>query len=290
MADTPSITARPDAAQAGRIRIGSLLVNRLGFGAARITGREMWGPPHDPAEAVRTLRRLPELGVDFIDTANSYGPDVSEQLIREALHPYKDIIIATKGGLVRISAEDRWLDGRPEHLISEARRSRDKLDVESIDLWQLHRIDGEVPQDEQFGAIRALLDEKVIRNAGLCEVSVPQIKAAQAVFPIASVQNRYNLQERRSDPVLDYCADTGIAFIAWHPLRAGVLARVDSPLSAFARNRRMTPAQVALAFLLKRSPALMAIPGTAKVSHLEENVAAAGLQLSDAEFSELSTI
>jgi pyridoxine 4-dehydrogenase len=248
-------------------QLGTHTLNRLGFGAMRITGREMWGPPNDRAQALRTLRRLPELGVNFIDTANSYGPDVSEQLIREALYPYDGMFIATKGGLVRISAEDRWLNGRPEHLIAEAKRSCDKLGVSSLDLWQLHRIDGEVPADEQFGAIKTLLDEGIIRNAGLCEVSIRDIEAAAKIFPVTTVQNRYNFLDHKSQMVLAYCTANNIGFMPWYPLRAGSLAGPTSPLSAFAP-----------------------IPGTSKVAHLEENAAATMLNLSEQEMEELAAL
>lgn len=281
---------RPDASMAGEVQIGSMKVHRLGFGAMRITGAEVWGPPADRPEVIQTLKRLADLGVDFIDTASSYGPGVSESLIREALHPYDRLVVATKGGLVRMNPDDRWLDCRPEHLIVEARRSRDRLGVESIDLWQLHRIDGEVPVDEQFGAIRVLLDEGVIRHAGLCEVSVAHIEAARKVFPVSSVQNRYNFIDRRSEGVVDYCAGAGICFIPWFPLRGGSLAKPGSPLAAFAQARGLTPAQVALAFLLWRSPTILPIPGAAKVAHLEENVAATAVSLSDMDLEELARL
>lgn len=267
------------------VQIGAHRLNRLGFGGMRITGPEIWGEPVDRAEALRTLRRLPELGVNFIDTANSYGPDVSEKLIREALHPYEGLFIATKGGLVRVSAEDRWLNGRPEHLISEAKRSCEKLGVSSIDLWQLHRVDGDVPIDEQFGAIRTLLDEAVISHAGLCEVSVDQIQAAEKVFPVASVQNRYNFLDRRSDAVLQYCTARNITFIPWYPLRGGALASQNSPLVPFATRRNATPAQIALAYLLHLSPIVLPIPGTSSVVHLEENAAAGEISLDEFDMS-----
>ena len=275
-----------DAKQSATFSIGGALkVNRLGFGAMRITGRGIWGEPADPAEALRVLKRLPELGVDFVDTADSYGPDVSELLIREALHPYRGIVIATKGGLTR-TGPNLWTPvGRPEYLIQQAMKSRRNLGVETIDLWQLHRIDSKVPRKEQFDAIRSLLDDKVIRFAGLSEVSVEEIEAAAKVFPVATVQNRYNLAERESEGVLDYCEKKGIGFIPWFPLAAGQLAGPDSALAAAARAHKATPGQIALAWLLQRSPVVLPIPGTSKVAHLEENVAAAGVKLSVGEFA-----
>ena len=275
-----------DAKPSGTFSIGGgLTVNRLGFGAMRLTGRGIWGEPADRAEALRVLKRLPELGVDFVDTADSYGPDVSELLIREALHPYRGIVIATKGGLTR-TGPDRWIPvGRPEYLIQQAHKSRRNLGVETIDLWQLHRIDPKVPRKEQFDAIRSLIDDKIIRYAGLSEVSVEEIEAESKIFPVATVQNRYNLAERQSEDVLDYCEKRGVGFIPWFPLAAGQLAGPGSALAAAASAHRATPGQVALAWLLKRSPAMLPIPGTSKVAHLEENVGAAGVKLSDAEFA-----
>jgi aryl-alcohol dehydrogenase-like predicted oxidoreductase len=277
-----------DAKQSGVFSIGGALnVHRLGFGAMRITGRGIWGEPADRAEALRVLKRLPELGVDFVDTADSYGPDVSEQLIREAIHPYRGIVIATKGGLTR-TGPNIWTPlGRPEYLIQQALKSRRNLGVETIDLWQLHRIDSKVPRKEQFDAIRSLIDDKVIRFAGLSEVSVEEIEAASKVFPVATVQNRYNLADRDSEAVLDHCEKKGIGFIPWFPLAAGELAGPGSVLAATAKAHGATPGQVALAWLLKRSPVMLPIPGTSKVAHLEENVAAAALTLSDAEFAAL---
>jgi pyridoxine 4-dehydrogenase len=277
-----------NAAQSGRFRIGNAFeVNRLGFGAMRIVGQGIWGPPPDRAEALRTLRRLPELGVDFIDTADSYGPDFSEDLIREALHPYGGIHVATKGGLAR-TGPDVWIPlGRPEYLIQQAHKSRWRLGVETIDLWQLHRIDPKVPANEQFDAIRSLIRDKVIRCAGLSEVSVAEIEAASQVFSVATVQNRYNLTDRTSEAVLDYCEKHGAGFIPWFPLSAGELAREGSALDAIARKHKASPGQIALAWLLKRSPAMLPIPGTGKVAHLEENVGAAAIKLSDEEFATL---
>lgn len=284
------MTAVVNASASGTFSVGGeIKINRLGFGAMRVTGRGIWGPPADHAEAIRTLKRLPELGVNFIDTANSYGPDVSEELIREALHPYPGLLIATKGGLER-GGPDRWTpNGRPDYLISEARRSLKKLGVEQIQLWQLHRIDPKVPRDEQFGAVRRLLDEGIIRHAGLSEVSVEEIEAARAVFPVATVQNRYNLVDRGSEAVLDHCEEEGIGFIPWYPLAAGELARPGSVLDGIARRLQATQSQVALAWVLKRSPVMLPIPGTGKVAHLEENVAAAGIVLSDEDFAQLDT-
>ncbi len=273
-----------NAAQSGRFRIGNAFeVNRLGYGAMRIVGKGIWGPPRDRAEALRTLHRLPELGVDFIDTADSYGPDFSEDLIREALHPYRGIHVATKSGLAR-TGPDVWIAlGRPEYLIQQAHKSRWRLGVETIDLWQLHRIDPKVPANEQFDAIRTLLRDGVIRCAGLSEVSVAEIEAASKVFPVATVQNRYNLTDRASEAALDYCARHGVGFIPWFPLSSGELTRDGSALDAIARKHKASPGQIALAWLLKRSPVMLPIPGTGKVAHLEENVGAAAITLSDEE-------
>jgi aryl-alcohol dehydrogenase-like predicted oxidoreductase len=278
-----------NASASGTFRIGGdLPVHRLGFGAMRVTGPGVWGPPEDRDEAIRTLERLPELGVNFIDTANSYGPDVSEELIKEALFPYDaDLLIATKAGLTR-SGPNIWVPkGDPDYLIAEAKRSLRKLGVEQIGLWQLHRIDARVPRDEQFGAVKALLEEGLIKHAGLSEVSVAEIEAARRIFPVATVQNRYNLVERQSEAVLDYCDANGIGFIPWYPLAAGDLARPGSVLDRVAHAHKAAPSQIALAWVLKRSPVMLPIPGTSKVRHLEENVAAADIQLSDDEFRAL---
>jgi len=277
-----------DASASGQFRIGGkLAVNRLGFGAMRITGPGVWGPPRDRKEALRTLERLPELGVTFIDTADSYGPDVSEQLIREALHPYKGMVIATKAGFTR-HGPDMWrVKCDPDWLVAQAHRSRDKLGVETIDLWQLHRIDGRVPQGEQFGAVKRLLDDGVIAHAGLSEVSVAEIKAARKVFPVATVQNHFNLADRNGEDVLDYCEAEGIGFIPWYPLAAGDLADSGGALEKLAKAKSATTAQIALAWLLKRSPVMLPIPGTGKVAHLEENVGAAAIRLTDEEFVSL---
>lgn len=267
---------------------GKISVNRLGFGAMQITGPGVWGPPRDRAEALRVLRRLPELGVNFIDTADSYGPDVSEQLIREALHPYDGLLIATKAGFTRSGPHMWHVNCRPEHLIANAKESCRKLGVDRIDLWQLHRIDGRVPRDEQFGAVRQLLDEGLIAHAGLSEVSVADIKAASKVFPVATVQNAYNMAERHSDDVVDYCQAHGIGFIPYYPLGgSGELARAGGKLAALAKAKGATSGQIALAWLLKRADVMLPIPGTSKVKHLEENSAAATITLSDAEFASL---
>jgi aryl-alcohol dehydrogenase-like predicted oxidoreductase len=253
----------------------------------RTTGPGIWGPPADRAEALRTLRRLPGLGINFVDTADSYGPDVAEELIREALHPYGEILIATKAGLAR-TGPDLWTPlGRPEYLIQQAHTSRRRLGVEQIGLWQLHRIDPKVPRDEQFGAVKTLIDSGVIRHAGLSQVSVAEIQAASKVFSVATVQNRYNLIDRSSEAVVDYCSSHGIGFIPWFPLASGTLTRPGSVLDSVAKRHRATPGQVALAWVLRRSPVMLPIPGTSKVSHLEENVAAVGIKLSDDEFASL---
>ncbi len=279
----------PDASLSGTFKIGGELeINRLGFGAMRVTGPGIWGEPADRAEALRTLKRLPELNVNFIDTADSYGPEVSERLIREVLYPYKGLIVATKGGLTR-PAPSRWEPhGDPEHLIAQADKSLKLLGVEQIDLWQLHRIDPKVPRDEQFAAVKDLLDRKVIRHAGLSEVSVAEIEAASKVFKVATVQNRYNLFDRSGEDVLDYCEKNDIGFIPWFPLGAGDLGKTKTVLEAVAQRHDATVWQIALAWLLQRSPVMLPIPGTSKVAHLEENVGAASIALSDADFTELS--
>jgi aryl-alcohol dehydrogenase-like predicted oxidoreductase len=253
----------------------------------RITGKGVWGEPEDRDEALRVLRRLPELGVNFIDTADSYGPFVSEDLIREALHPYDGIVVATKGGFTR-HGPDVWEQlGRPEYLRQCVLMSMRRLGAERIELWQLHRIDDKVPRDEQFGVIADMQREGLIRHVGLSEVSVADVEEARRHFEVASVQNMYNLVSRRSEDVLDYCAREGIAFIPWYPLGAGRLAREGTVLDRVAKRLGASTAQVALAWVLERSPVMLPIPGTSRVSHLEENVAAAGLELSADDFQEL---
>ncbi|HEY0218650.1 MAG TPA: aldo/keto reductase [Afipia sp.] len=276
------------AAKSGTFKIGGdIEVNRLGFGAMRITGPGIWGEPQDRAEVLRTLRRLPEIGVNFVDTADSYGPDVSEELIHEALAPYKNLLVATKGGLTR-TGPNVWAPvGRPEYLIQQAHKSLRNLGVEKIGLWQLHRIDSKVPQDEQFGAIKQLLNDGVIAHAGLSEVSVADIEAASKVFKVATVQNRYNLVDRGSEDVLNYCEKNGIGFIPWFPLAAGDLAKPGALLDTIAKHHKAAPSQIALAWVLKRSKVVLPIPGTSKVKHLEENVAAADIVLTDEEFASL---
>jgi pyridoxine 4-dehydrogenase len=278
-----------DAGAAGQFRIGDVTINRLGYGAMRITGPGIWGPPSDREAATATLRRLPEIGVNFIDTADSYGPDVSEQLIREVLHPYEGLLIATKAGLTRLGPDQWRPDGRPAYLIAQAKGSLRKLGVEQIDLWQLHRIDPRVPRDEQFGAIRQLLDDGIIRHAGLSQVSVADIEAARRIFRVATVQNRYNLLDRSSEDVLAHCAANDIGFIPWFPLRAGELIRPGGPVARIAQAHGATAGQVALAWLLRRSPVILPIPGTLQVAHLEENVAAASLSLTPEEIAELDS-
>lgn len=281
-----------DASKAGTVTIGAgsddaLEVGRLGFGAMRVTGPGIWGEPDDVDEALRLLERVPDLGITFIDTADAYGPDVSEELIAEALHPYDDVVVATKGGLVRTGPEV-WIPlGRPEYLIQQAHKSCRNLGVDTLDLWQLHRIDPKVPRDEQFAAIRQLLDDEVILHAGLSEVSVEEIEAAQKHFPVASVQNRFNLIDRTSEEVLDYCERNGIVFIPWYPLAAGDLAQPGSILDDIARRHDARPSQVALAWMLQRSPVMLPIPGTSSIAHLEENVAAVNITLDGDDFDAL---
>ncbi|MGA2637615.1 aldo/keto reductase [Methylocella sp.] len=276
-----------NASASGQFILGDITINRLGFGAMRLTGKGIWGEPADRAASLATLRRLPELGVNFIDTADSYGPAVSENLIAEALYPYDGLLIATKGGLTR-PGPDIWAPlGRPEYLRECVMMSLRRLKIERIDLWQLHRIDPKVPRDEQFAAIRDMQKEGLIRHVGLSEVGVEDIGAAQKFFHVASVQNRYNLVDRASEDVLEHCAKAGIGFIPWFPLAAGELAKPGSILDSIAKRKGATPSQIALAWVLKRSPVMLPIPGTSSVKHLEENVAAAGIVLSGDEFRTL---
>jgi pyridoxine 4-dehydrogenase len=282
------MSAKLDAGKSGSFKIGGdIEIHRLGFGAMRITGPRVWGPPLDMTEAIRTLERLPELGIDFIDTADSYGPEISEQLIRDTLYPYDGILIATKAGLRRPGPGEWERDGRPDYLREQAIKSRERLGLKQIGLWQLHSIDPKVPRDEQFAAVRSLLDDGIIRHAGLSNVTVADIEAASKMFKVATVQNRYNLVDRGSEDVVNYCEEHAIGFIPWFPLAAGRLAEAGSILDAVANAHNATPGQVALAWVLKRSPVMLPIPGTSKVSHLEENVAALNIELSDEEFDSL---
>ena len=280
---------------------GDRPVYRLGFGAMRLTGKGIWGEPRDHGEAIAVLRRALELGINLIDTADSYGPAVSERLIAEALYPYPpELVIATKGGLER-PGPDQWTpNGRPEHLRAACEGSLRRLKLERIDLYQLHRIDPAVPFDDQLGTLRDLQQQGKIRHVGLSEVSVADIERARMLVPIVSVQNRYNLVERHAAPpsagvthpqppelVLEHCEREGIAFIPWFPLFAGDLAKPRGPVARVATRLRVTPAQVALAWLLKRSPVMLPIPGTSSVKHLEENVGGALLELSDQDFRDL---
>ncbi|MFE7871413.1 aldo/keto reductase [Micromonospora humida] len=274
----------------GTYRIGGdLQVDRLGYGAMQITGPGVWGDPKDPAEAVRVLRRAYELGVTFIDTADSYGPFVSELLIREALHPYADdLVIATKAGLTRSGPGDWRPVGRPEYLRQQCELSLRHLGLESIGLYQLHRIDAKVPLEDQLGELALLKQEGKIRHIGLSEVTVAQIEAAQKITPIVSVQNLYNLADRSAEDVLEHCERNDLAFIPWFPIATGNLAKPGGPLDAIATGHDATPAQLALAWLLRRSPVMLPIPGTSSVGHLEENVAAAQVQLTDEEYDSLA--
>ncbi|MBF5041968.1 aldo/keto reductase [Aggregicoccus sp. 17bor-14] len=284
-----SPTSAGSAVASGTFKIGGdLEVVRLGFGAMRITGKGIWGEPADVAEARRVLRRLPELGITFIDTADSYGPDVSERLIGEELAPYaRGLVVATKGGLTR-HGPDIWRPlGRPEYLRQQVMMSLRRLKQERLALWQLHRIDPKVPRDEQFGAIAEMQKEGLIQHVGLSEVSVEEVQAAGRHFRVATVQNRYNLVERGSEEVLRYCEQHGIGFIPWYPLAAGGLATPNSLLDTLAKRLGASLSQVALAWVLRRSPVMLPIPGTGKVKHLEENTAAARIRLSDADFQAL---
>lgn len=277
-----------NAAQSGTFKAGGdITINRLGFGAMRVTGPGIWGPPQDRAEAIRVLKRLPEIGVNFIDTADSYGPEVSENLLCEVLHPYKGLLIATKGGLTRGGPNQWSIKGDPKYLRQTVINSLKRLKLDRIDLWQLHRIDSRVPQEEQFGVICDMQNEGLIRHVGLSEVSVAEITAAQKFFNVATVQNRYNLVDRHSEDVLEHCTQHNIGFIPWFPLAEGGLSSTGSVVDAVARKMNATPSQIALAWILKRSPVMLPIPGTSKLKHLEENVMAASLSLSDEDFKSL---
>ncbi|MDH6699344.1 aldo/keto reductase [Streptomyces sp. MAA16] len=268
---------------------GDLPVTRLGFGSMQLPGPGVWGAPKDPDAAVQVLRRAVDLGVNFIDTADSYGPAVAEPLIKKALHPYPEgVVVATKAGLTR-QGPDQWLPvGRPEYLRQQAEMSLRILGLDRIDLFQLHRIDPKVPVEEQLGVLKDLRDEGKIRHIGLSEVSVDDVETARGIVEIVSVQNLFNLADRTAEPLLDYATEHGIGFIPWFPLATGKLAREDGPLAELATQHGASASQLALAWLLKRSPAMLPIPGTSSVAHLEDNVRAAEITLTDDEFDALS--
>ncbi|HJQ02414.1 MAG TPA: aldo/keto reductase [Jatrophihabitans sp.] len=278
-----------NAAASGTFEIGGRTVNRLGFGAMRITGPGAWGEPADRAEAIAVLRRAVELEVNFIDTADSYGPGTSEEIIAEALHPYpEELLIATKVGFVRTGPDEWYPVGRPAYLRQQAELSLRRLKQDRLDLLQLHRIDPEVPLADQVGELKALQDEGKVAAIGLSEVGVDQLRAAAEIVEIATVQNLYNLTNRKSEAVLGYAEDQGIGFIPWFPIAAGELARSGGPVDQVAKATGATPSQVALAWLLAKSPVMLPIPGTSKVAHLTENVAAAGVRLTEEQVQELS--
>jgi aryl-alcohol dehydrogenase-like predicted oxidoreductase len=277
------------ASKAGQFAIGNdLPVTRLGFGAMRITGDGIWGEPSDRAAAIQVLRRAVALGINFIDTADSYGPNVSEEIIAEALHPYPpNLVIATKGGFDR-PGPNRWVEnGKPEHLRSACDGSLRRLRLDRIDLYQLHRIDPKIPAEDQLGTLKDLQSQGKIKHIGLSEVRVEQIQHAQTIVPIVSVQNRYSFADRGSEDVLNYCQKNDIAFIPWFPLAAGKLSGPDSAIAHLAKQWNASPSQVALAWLLARSPVILPIPGTSSVKHLEENVAAAGLYIDENKLQQL---
>lgn len=271
------------------IRLGMLNVHRLGFGTMQLTGAGVWGPPKDHAGAIEVLRRAVELGVNLIDTADSYGPNVAEVLVREALYPYTEaLVIATKAGLTR-SGPNRWEPcGRPEYLRQQCEGSLQRLGVEQIDLFQLHRIDPRVNADDQFGLLRALRDEGKVREVGLSEASVAQIESARRIVPIVSVQNLYNIAQREADDVVEYCEQHEIGFIPWFPLGSGRLSAPGGPIEEIAQQHKATVPQISLAWLLRRSSIMLPIPGTSSLAHLEENCAASHVTLSEVEYQELT--
>jgi pyridoxine 4-dehydrogenase len=288
---TQSSAERP-AAKAGEFVIGGdLRVHRLGFGAMRITGKGIWGEPKDRAEAIRVLRKAVELGINFIDTADSYGPSVSEEIIAEALHPYpKELVIATKAGLERPGPAQWVPNGKPAHLRKACEGSLRRLRVERIDLFQLHRIDDKVPADDQLGELKDLQAEGKIKHIGLSEVSVAQIEHARKIVPVVTVQNRYSVLDRGAEHVLEYCEPANIGFIPWFPLGAGQLSAAGSKLAKIAEQAKITPSQLALAWLLRRSPVMLPIPGTSQVAHLEENIATAAVRIDDGTFEALNKL
>jgi aryl-alcohol dehydrogenase-like predicted oxidoreductase len=280
---------KPSASAAGTVTLGNdLTVNRLGFGAMRLTGEGIWGEPRDRAECKRVLKRLLDLDVNFIDTADAYGPEVSENLIAETLHPYaKGLVIATKGGLTR-QGPNQWAPvGRAEYLRQSVEMSLRRLKVDRIDLYQLHRIDPRVPAEESLGELKKMQQEGKIRHVGLSEVNVAEIRAAQKILPIVSVQNKYNLSDRSHEEVVEYCSNNKLAFIPWFPLAAGELTKPGGALDSIAKSHNATMSQVAIAWLLRRSPMMLPIPGTSSVEHLEENVASASLQIRDSEWNSI---
>ena len=287
--DTAGVDARPAARSGTFLLGGDLPVHRLGFGAMRLTGKGIWGEPRDAREAVAVLRRAVELGVNLIDTADSYGPEVSERLIAEALYPYpQGLVIATKAGFER-PGPDQWkVNGRPERLRAACEGSLRRLKLERLDLYQLHRIDPRVPFEDQLGTLKRLQEEGKIRHIGLSEVSVADIERARKIVPIVSVQNRYSPTDCQHDSVLDHCERERVGFMPWYPLGAGAALRPGSPLDRVAARLHATPAQVAIAWLLRRSPVMLPIPGTSRVQHLEENVAAGLLELSTRDFEAIA--
>jgi aryl-alcohol dehydrogenase-like predicted oxidoreductase len=288
---TAMTTSAISVAPSGTFTLGDdLTVHRLGYGTMQLPGRGVWGEPRDRGEAIAVLRRAVELGVDLFDTADSYGPFVAEELLREALYPYEGIAIATKGGLTRTGPGEWHPVGRPEYLRQCVEMSLRRLGVPTIDLYQLHRIDPQVPLEEQVGALADMQAAGKIRHIGLSEVGVDQIRAAREITPIVSVQNLYNLVNRSAEPVLEYCEDERLGFIPWFPIANRELATPDGPLGSLAVELGATPTQVALAWLLRRSPVMLPIPGTSSLEHLEENVAAAALELSDEQVGQLEEL
>ena len=287
MTDT---TTRP-ATAAGTFSLGGdLTVNRLGYGTMQLTGEGVWGEPDDRDGAIRLIKRAAELGVNFFDSADAYGPDVTDTLLREALHPYDDIVIATKVGQTRQGPGEWTPTGVPAYLRQQVELGLRRLAVDRIDLLQLHRIDPTVPFEDQIGELRKLQDEGKIRHIGLSQVSVAEVEAAQQIAPIASVQNLYNLTDRSSEDLLDWSTEHGVAFIPWFPLATGALSKADGPLTQLAERHDATPSQLALAWLLKRSPVMLPIPGTSSIEHLEDNLQGATIELTDDEFEELSAV